>query len=525
MQEEITPDGDGNKAVYSLDDLSKRLKRTVESVFDHVRVRAEVSRPTRAASGHLYFTLKDDSSTLDAVCWKGVAAGLTTMPEEGLEVIVTGRISTFPGRSKYQIVVQDIEIAGEGAILKQLEERRRRLAEEGLFDPERKKPIPPMPKVIGVVTSPTGAVIRDILHRLSERFPVHVLVWPVLVQGEQAATEIAAAIKGFDSLLDQAPSGMPCPDTVIVARGGGSLEDLMAFNDETVVRAVAACRLPLISAVGHETDTTLIDHTADRRAPTPTAAAEMATPVAAEIEARLNETAARITRAMGRKIEDAGERLRGLDRALGDPGMVIETRGQQLDLASRSLDRHLDTALADGERRLARLQERLPTPAQQLAEAGDTLSRLTIRADQVIETLLRSRSEKLGRTGERLVAPVETMAKGEARLDLLLERMTAIASQRLESAGQRLEQASRLLESTSFQRTLERGYAIVSTADGGIMRSHADADDGAAVSIRFGDGQRDAVLGKGGKSGQGGIIKPRPKKKPASGNDDQGDLF
>ncbi|MGC6484288.1 MAG: exodeoxyribonuclease VII large subunit [Candidatus Puniceispirillales bacterium] len=523
MQDEITPDGDGNKAVYTLDDLSKRLKRTVESVFDHVRVRAEVSRPTRAASGHLYFTLKDDQSTLDAVCWKGVAAGLTTMPEEGLEVIVTGKISTFPGRSKYQIVVQDVEIAGEGAILKQLEERRRRLAAEGLFDPERKKSIPAMPRVIGVVTSPTGAVIRDILHRLSERFPVHVLVWPVLVQGDAAAPEIAAAINGFDGLIDNAPAGMPVPDTVIVARGGGSLEDLMAFNDEAVVRAAAACRLPLISAVGHETDTTLIDHAADRRAPTPTAAAEMATPVAAEIEARLNESAARISRAMGRKIEDAGERLRGLERAMGDPGLVIESRGQRLDLASRSLDQQIDACLAEGDRRLGRVRERLPTPAQQLADAQEALGRLTMRGDQVIENLLRAKAEKLGRRGERLVPPVETMARGEARLALLVERLAASLRQRVETAGQRLEQASRLLESTSFQRTLDRGFAIVSTAEGSIMRSAAEAPDGQPVLIRFADGQRDAVLGEG--DGTKPSKPVRPKRSPRADDSGQGDLF
>ncbi len=452
MQDEITPDNDANKAVFTLDDLSKQLKRTIESVFDNIRVKAEVSRPTHAASGHLYFTLKDDTSTLDAVCWKGSVSRLTTMPEEGLEVIVTGRISTYAGRSKYQIVVQDVEIAGEGALLKQLEERRRRLADEGLFDPDLKKPIPAIPQVIGVVTSPTGAVIRDILHRLSERFPVHVLVWPVLVQGEAAGAEIAAAIDGFDSLIDAAPKGIPCPDTVIVARGGGSLEDLMAFNDEAVVRAAAGCRLPLISAVGHETDTTLLDHAADCRAPTPTAAAEMATPVAAEIEARLNESAARISRAMGRKIEESNEKARALGRALGDPGVVIDSHGQRLDYVDRALDQQFDACFAEGDRRLGRIRE-------------------------------------------NLVAPVEYIAQGEARLEVLLERMTSNIGRRVGAAGQKLEQASRLLESTSFQKTLDRGFAIVSTADGEIMRSAEMTPDGQAVSIRFADGLRDAVLG------------------------------
>jgi exodeoxyribonuclease VII large subunit len=436
-------------------------------------VKAEVSRPTRAASGHLYFTLKDDTATLDAVCWRGGVAKLTTMPEEGLEVIVTGRISTYPGHSKYQIVVQDVEIAGEGAILKQLEERRRRLYAEGLFDAELKKPIPAMPQVIGVVTSPTGAVIRDILHRISERFPVHVLVWPVLVQGETAAAEIAAAIKGFDSLIDSASEDLPCPDTVIVARGGGSLEDLMAFNDEAVVRAAAACRLPLISAVGHETDTTLIDHAADSRAPTPTAAAEMATPVAAEIKARLSETEGRITRAMGRRIEDARERVRALERALSDPGMVIESRGQRFDYVSRSLE-------------------------------------------QAVDSLIRSREGKVRQLGEHLVAPLENIARTETRIEVMFERMKASMRKRIDTAGQRLEQASLLLDSTSFQKTLDRGFAIVSTAEGKTMRRAAEASGGQAVSIRFADGQRDAVMGPDDK--------PKPKKsgrkKASSGQDD-----
>ena len=537
MQNTITPQSDANSQALTLEDLSKQLKRTVESVFDHVRVRAEVSRPTRAASGHLYFTLKDDSATLDAVCWKGVVAGLTTMPEEGLEVIVSGKISTFPGRSKYQIIVQDVEIAGEGAILKQLEERRRKLAGEGLFDPERKKQIPAMPKVIGVVTSPTGAVIRDILHRLAERFPVHVLVWPVLVQGESAAAEITAAINGFDSFIDAAPEGLPCPDIVIVARGGGSLEDLMAFNDEQVVRAAAACRLPLISAVGHETDTTLIDHAADRRAPTPTAAAEMATPVAAEIAARLNENSARMMRAMERKLENTGQMIRHLERAMGDPSMVIEARGQRLDLSHRSLDQQINTKLAEGERRLSRVQDRLPTPTQQLAEAGESLLHLGQRADHGMERVMRTCTDQTSRLGERLTPPVEKIARADARLDLVVERMKSSVQNRIERVGQRLEQAGRLLETTSFQRTLDRGFAIVRNDQGHIIRSASDPASGEAVSIRFSDGQRQAIIGddsKGDRRGDASVDtsgkeeQKKPRKKPASKtavDNGQGDLF
>ncbi|MEK9833406.1 MAG: exodeoxyribonuclease VII large subunit, partial [Rhodospirillaceae bacterium] len=261
-----TAPGDNRPPVVSVAELSGAVKRTVEDNFAYVRVRGEVSGFKRAASGHLYMTLKDADATMDAVCWRGSAGRLEVQPEDGLEVIATGRITTYAARSKYQLVIERLEVAGEGALLKMIEERRKRLAGEGLFDAERKADIPFLPEVIGVVTSPTGAVIRDILHRLADRFPRHVLVWPVLVQGDAAAAQIAAAIEGFNRI---APGGdVPRPDLLIVARGGGSLEDLMAFNEENVVRAAAASDIPLISAVGHETDTTLIDFASDRRAPT-----------------------------------------------------------------------------------------------------------------------------------------------------------------------------------------------------------------------------------------------------------------
>lgn len=265
--------GPGNLPVLTVSELSFALKRTVEEAFGRVRVRGEISSFKRAASGHLYFSLKDADALIDAVVWRGTAGGFALRPEDGMEVIATGRLTTYPGRSRYQIVIESLELAGQGALLKLIEERRKKLEAEGLFDPARKRPLPYLPEVIGVVTSPTGAVIRDILHRLADRFPRHVLIWPVLVQGEGAAQQIAAAIAGFNRL---APGGaVPRPDLLIVARGGGSLEDLMAFNEEIVVRAAAASEIPLIAAVGHETDTTLIDFAADRRAPTPTAAAEM----------------------------------------------------------------------------------------------------------------------------------------------------------------------------------------------------------------------------------------------------------
>ncbi|HSK41782.1 MAG TPA: exodeoxyribonuclease VII large subunit, partial [Arenibaculum sp.] len=276
-----------NLPEVTVGELSRRLKRTIEETFGYVRVRGEISQPKRHGSGHVYLRLKDEAAVIEAVCWKGTAARLSVRPEEGLEVVCTGRLTTYPGRSQYQLVIETMELAGEGALLKMLEERKRRLAAEGLFDPGRKKPLPFLPDVIGVVTSPTGAVIRDILHRLADRFPRHVLIWPVAVQGEAAASQVAAAIEGFNRLPEAGAGPVPRPDLLIVARGGGSLEDLMPFNEEVVVRAAAASRIPLISAVGHETDTTLIDYAADRRAPTPSAAAEMAVPVRVEILAQV----------------------------------------------------------------------------------------------------------------------------------------------------------------------------------------------------------------------------------------------
>src|SRR5690606_5533787 len=276
-----------NAGELTVSELSQAIKRTLEDRFERVRVRGEISGFKRAASGHLYLCLKDADAALDAVCWKGTAARLGIRPEDGMEVIATGRVTTFPGRSKYQLVIDSLELAGEGALLKLLEDRRRKLAEEGLFDESRKRPLPYLPEVIGVVTSPSGAVIRDILHRLADRFPRRVLVWPVLVQGQGAAAPVAAAIRGFNALE---PGGRAAPpDLLIVARGGGSIEDLWAFNEEIVVRAAAESGIPLISAVGHETDTTLIDFAADRRAPTPTAAAEMAVPVRAELALHLKD--------------------------------------------------------------------------------------------------------------------------------------------------------------------------------------------------------------------------------------------
>ncbi|HEY3145996.1 MAG TPA: exodeoxyribonuclease VII large subunit, partial [Dongiaceae bacterium] len=322
-----------NLAELTVSELSNAIRRTLESGFERVRVRGEISGFKRAGSGHLYLQLKDDAAAIKAVVWRSTAVRLGLAPEDGMEVVATGRITSYAERSEYQLVIDRIELAGVGALLKMLEDRKKKLAAEGLFDVARKRPLPLLPEVIGVVTSPSGAVIRDILHRLADRFPCHVLIWPVVVQGEGAAQQVANAIRGFNALTPNGPGAgkVPRPDVLIVARGGGSLEDLMAFNEEIVVRAAAASTIPLISAVGHETDTTLIDFASDRRAPTPTAAAEMAVPVRADLIAEVTQCGQRLARAAARKIAEHRLMVEGLGRGLPDPVRLIQDKIQQLD--------------------------------------------------------------------------------------------------------------------------------------------------------------------------------------------------
>src|SRR4051794_37334946 len=323
-----------NSPALTVTELSGALKRTIENAFGHVRVRGEISGFKRHASGHCYFTLKDENACIDAVIWRTSRGTLAFRPEDGAEVIATGKLTTYPGRSKYQIVVERMELAGEGALLALLEKRRKALAAEGLFDAERKRPLPFLPRIIGVVTSPTGAVIRDIIHRLEDRCPTRVIVWPVPVQGEGAAAKIAEAIRGFPSIETR-------PDLLIVARGGGSIEDLWAFNEEEVVRAAAECPIPLISAVGHETDTTLIDHAADRRAPTPTAAAEIAVPVRAELLGQLGELQHRAQHCLARRVERSRERLDLTVCRWPEPQSIFLSATQRLDEVGERLPRSL----------------------------------------------------------------------------------------------------------------------------------------------------------------------------------------
>jgi exodeoxyribonuclease VII large subunit len=403
-----------NSAPVSVSDLAFRLKRTVEDAFGYVRVRGEISGWKRAASGHCYLCLKDDKAVLDGVLWKATAAALAFRPEDGVEVVATGKLTTYPGRSRYQIVIERLELAGQGALMALLDKRRRALAAEGLFDEARKQKLPFQPRVIGVVTSPTGAVIRDILHRLADRCPSHVIVWPVPVQGEGAAAQVAAAVRGFDGLAEGGI--IPRPDLLIVARGGGSIEDLWAFNEEEVVRAVAGCSIPIISAVGHETDTTLIDFAADLRAPTPTAAAELAVPVRSELLVQLGELGHRAQHCLARRAERGRERFELTVCRWPEPQALLAPMVQRVDelgerlprsLAARSGNARADLNLIAGrlrreliDTRIARLSERLAAAWKmaELVHPERPLSRGFVRVtDRAGKTLTHAASARTAR--------------------------------------------------------------------------------------------------------------------------------
>lgn len=441
------------REIFSVSDISGRLQRTVEEAFSRVYIRGEISGLKVHTSGHAYFALKDDRAVIDGVCWRGQLAKQTVRPEDGMEVIATGRLTTYPGRSKYQIVVESIEVAGQGALLKLLEDRKRKLASEGLFAPERKVPLPFLPEVIGIVTSPTGAVIKDILHRMQDRFPRRVLLWPVLVQGEGAAKQIAEAISGFNTLPKNGPT--PRPDVLIVGRGGGSLEDLWAFNEEVVVRATAQSFIPIISAVGHETDTTLIDYASDRRAPTPTAAAEMAVPVRADLMMAVQDRGNRMFTSWGRMVSARRDYIRALSRGVPDVRQVLERSMQRLD---EGLDR---------------------------VRVG-FLHYLQVRNHKVQQLVSRVR-----RPSDAIEASRLQLGHTSGQLDTHWKIYLQSRQQRFTSYGQ-------LLESYSYQRTLERGYAVVKDAKGKPVVGSKAAGLQKDVLLTFADGEVKAQI-----SGQG----------------------
>ncbi len=438
-----------NAAALSVSEISAALKRVVEDRFGFVRIRGELSGVKRAASGHLYLSLKDENARIDGVMWRGNAQRLGFNPEDGVEVVVTGKLTTYPGRSNYQVVIDRMEIAGEGALLALLAKTKARLEAEGLFDPARKRPLPFLPLVIGVVTSPTGAVIRDILHRLADRFPVQVLVWPVLVQGQGAAEQVAAAVRGF-GVLD-AGGAIARPDLVIVARGGGSIEDLWCFNEEVVVRAVADCPIPVISAVGHETDTTLVDFAADLRAPTPTAAAEIAVPVREELAQQLAELGLRKRRAVNRPLQLGRERLLARAERLPKPQVLFSPHAQRLDQAAERLRRGLVDRTHLARNAFQRLDSRLSLP---------------------------------------------------------------LLSARLDRAQERLAGLARLHASLNPDAVLQRGYVRVTGADGATLTTRAAAAQEGSLSLHFRDGELKVGVGDAPPPAAPSRSKPAPKASP-----------
>ena len=482
-----------NSPEFSVTELSGAIKRVIEGEFSHVRIKGEVGRVSRPRSGHIYLDLKDDKSVINGVIWKGVAGRLQTQPEEGMEVVATGRVTTFGGQSKYQIVIEDIKPAGMGALMALLEKRKTMLSAEGLFEESRKRALPYLPEVIGVVTSPSGAVIRDILHRLRDRFPRKVLIWPVAVQGAKCAPEVVRAIEGFNAL--QVGGAMPRPDLLIVARGGGSVEDLWGFNEESVSRAAAASNIPLISAVGHETDTTLIDFVSDKRAPTPTAAAELAVPVRIELMAWLDQQSARMTTSLSGGLQRRSQRLRDLSRALPRLETLLDGPRQRLDTTGA----RLGPALMSGvQRRKVRLSEAAGglRPAAMQRMIGNERRRLD------------ALSARMGPALERCVS----IDQRRQAVAAMAQRVADAGQQRVNAARNKIEAMDRLRLTLGYEATLSRGYAVV-RGDGDVVTTKKAAGKAQELEIQFADGR----IVVGGKA--------TPARKAAPKPTDQGSLF
>ena len=503
-----------NTPEYTVSELAQSLKRTVEETFGHVRVKGELGRVTIAKSGHCYLDVKDDKAVINSIIWKGVMGRLSMRPEEGMEVICEGRLSTYPGRSNYQLIIEKMELAGAGALMALYEKRKKMLEAEGLFSPERKVELPFLPRTIGVVTSPTGSVIRDILHRITDRFPSHVLVWPVLVQGDKAAEQIAEAITGFNQA-----EGFPRPDVLIVARGGGSMEDLWCFNEEIVARAAANSDIPLISAVGHETDWTLIDYVADYRAPTPTGAAEVAVPVREDWLATVEDYGARALQGLRRLYGDRQTAMRAA--RLPRLSAVIAPAQQRLDLALSSLPSA--ERLFEPQRNLL-ARQRMRSPEGLIREKRATLAGQRLPS---LDRLIAGQKERLDNRASRLGAALRLVqtresAKLAAQQDQLAQQQqrAQTALQRgLDSRAQRLDRAGKLLDAYSYQGVLDRGYALVQDKAGMVVRSAAKTKPGQPVALVFADGSVDAVV-----AGKSPVKKA--KRKPASGDEKtQTELF
>lgn len=522
-----------NAPEFTVTEISGAVKRSVESGFSHVRVRGEIGRISRPRSGHIYLDLKDDRSVLAGVVWKGQAARLPMSPEEGMEVIATGRLTTFPGQSKYQMVIESMAPAGVGALMAMLEKRRKALDAEGLFAPDRKRPLPYLPEIIGVVTSPSGAVIRDILHRLRDRFPRKVLIWPVAVQGKACAPEVTRAIEGFNAMT---PGGaLPRPDVLIIARGGGSVEDLWGFNEESVVRAAAASGIPLISAVGHETDTTLIDHAADRRAPTPTAAAEMAVPVRLDLLNWVDTQGGRLSRAATQSVSQRQQRLRDVSRALPRPETLADAARQRLDLAGDRLPRALTDLTRDRRMILSEASTGLHPGRlrDRLQSARDRLSGLGGRLDLGLRHVVARQQDRLNSTAQRLpgaaqkearrhrqdleklavrltIRPVlQNMTRQQDRLRGTASRLPVVARSVLRDQRQRLSALDRVHQSFDHSRVLDRGFVLVRDTAGVLITHKAQAEKAGALELEFSDGKLPLGAGPSGP-------KARPSRKGKS---------
>jgi exodeoxyribonuclease VII large subunit len=530
-----------NAPEFTVSELSSALKRTVEDRFGHVRVRGEITGFRGPhSSGHCYFALKDENAKIEAVIWKFAHARMRFKPQEGLEVIATGKLTTYPNSSKYQIVIESLEPAGIGALMALMEERKKKLAAEGLFDEARKQLLPWLPEVIGVVTSPTGAVIRDILHRLEDRFPRRVLVWPVNVQGDGSAEQVAAAIRGFNAL----PEGgrIPRPDLLIVARGGGSLEDLWSFNEEIVVRAAADSMIPLISAVGHETDITLIDFAADKRAPTPTAAAEMAVPVRSELLAEVAALARRVSVCWQRGQEARRNELRAAARALPAPSELLAIPRQKLDHLGAALPRGLKANTHAHFRRFASTSGRLTLRVLH-GQISHARQRLTVSGERIAlsaRSLLRGRRERFAGLEVRFKASKlanaqaqrNAIARQRERTHRLAERAQRAMVTLLQRLDARVGQSEKLLAALSYRSVLARGFALVRDDAGHPVHTAASVGPNAHLSIEFADGRVDATADSDRPASAAPVAEPKaitreskPPPKRAAKPVDQGSLF
>ncbi len=528
-----------NAPELSVSELSQSLKRTIEDRFGHVRVRGEVSGWRGPhASGHCYFCLKDDAAKLDVIIWKGVLGRMRIRPEEGMEVIATGKLTTYPGKSSYQLVIESIEPAGVGALLAQLEERRRRLGAEGLFDDARKQLLPFMPRVIGVVTSPTGAVIRDILHRLSDRFPVHVIVWPVRVQGDTSGQEVARAIDGFNTLPEA--GAIARPDVIIVARGGGSLEDLWGFNDEVAVRAAANSMIPLISAVGHETDWTLIDHAADIRAPTPTAAAELAVPVRADLIAKTAALAARLDGARSRLFERRRADVRALARALPTGEDILANPRQRADRAGERLRARVASLVSQKHLQISRAGSLLAkhSPQAEFARRRERLIGLAGRLRRLAPQLTRAPREQLKNADTRLRTAIMQRARNaqerigpqrEKLADFHVRMRNGVVRQH-DRRKTHYHSLVQLYASLNYKSVLARGFAIVRDSANAPLARAAQVQPAMALQILFADGAITATAdgpasGAGQSIASGSPPPVKPARPPKPGAKEQGSLF